>query len=234
MTKKSDIISIVALAVSIITIILFFVRVSPNSVVDSNTFISILVAIMTLVFSLLVGYQIYNAIEINHRMKEIDSLNKELGEKEKQLRKEIQEIQKKQDNYIKEFKMGANILQARTFALDTEYFYSAFVKMLTAIRCALDVDIKEEYENYLDELKKYMLMLNSGYPFDGSKEDVKQTVQLYRNSFKEDDEAIRKHNNYYNIKFIYEPLMADFEKRLNGIVQMKAMSETEVGKEKEV
>lgn len=77
-------------------------------------------------------------------------------------------------------------------------------------------------------------MLNSGYPFDGSKEDVKQTVQLYRNSFKEDDEAIRKHNNYYNIKFIYEPLMADFEKRLNGIVQMKAMSETEVGKEKEV
>lgn len=129
MTKKSDIISIVALAVSIITIILFFVRVSPNSVVDSNTFISILVAIMTLVFSLLVGYQIYNAIEINHRMKEIDSLNKELGEKEKQLRKEIQEIQKKQDNYIKEFKMGANILQARTFALDTEYFYSAFVKM---------------------------------------------------------------------------------------------------------
>lgn len=234
MEKKSYITSIVALVISIITIILFFVRVSPNSVVDSNTFISILVAIMTLVFSILVGYQIYNAIEINQRMKEIDFLKKELVEKEQQLRKEIQEIQKVQDCYIKEFKMGGNILQARTLALDTEYFYSAFVKMLTAIRCALDVDIKEEYESYLDELKKYMLMLNSGYPFDGSKEDVKQTVQLYRNSYKDVDEAIRKHKNYYNIKFLYEPLMREFDKRLNGIAQMKAMSETEVGKEKEV
>ena len=41
-------------------------------------------------------------------------------------------------------------------------------------------------------------------------------------------------NSPVNIKFLYEPLMADFEKRLNGIAQMKAMSETEVGKEKEV
>ena len=75
-------------------------------------------------------------------------------------------------------------------------------------------------------------MLNSGYPFDGSKEEVKQKVQLYRNSFREDDVAIRNHKNYYNIKFLYEPLMADFEKRLNGIAQKKAMSETGVGKEK--
>lgn len=226
--------SLISLIISLGTIAVIAMNVWNISIIDSNSFISGLVAIMTLIFSLLVGFQIYNAIDINQRMKEIDFLKKELVEKEQQLRKEIQEIQKVQDCYIKEFKMGGNILQARTFALDTEYFYSAFVKMLTAIRCALDVDIKEEYESYLDELKKYMLMLNSGYPFDGSKEDVKQTVQLYRNSYKDVDEAIRKHKNYYNIKFLYEPLMADFEKRLNGIAQMKAMSETEVGKEKEV
>lgn len=46
------------------------------SVIDSDSFISSLVALMSLVFTLLVGYQIYNAVDAREKM---DSMRNELN-----------------------------------------------------------------------------------------------------------------------------------------------------------
>ena len=107
--------------------------------------------------------------------------------------------------------------------------------MLGAIRYSLDVDHKEDgYGWMIKELEEYMLLLNNTYPFSGSSDVIPKIVEEYRNKYKNDDIAIRKHDNYYIIRDTYEPLMADFEKRLDGIAQMKAMSLTEVGEELKV
>ena len=74
-----------------------------------------------------------------------------------------------------------------------------------------------------------MLMINNCYPFSGSSNEIPHKVQEYKECFIEDDKAIRNHENYYIIRDMYEPLMSDFEKRLNYIAQMIPMSLTEVG-----
>ena len=246
MEKRAFWMALVALMLSIGTIGVMIMGVWEMSVIDSNTFISTIVGLMALVFTLLVGYQIYNAItarekmdamrrEMYTKLNEIDRLKTELQDIRLELKGEIAVSKSNVDALTKEFEQGGSILQARVVAKTPQNDYVAFLKMLSAIRAALDVDNRDEgYGWMMNELKEYMLLLNNTYPFSGSSDVIPKIVEEYRNKYKNDDIAIRKHDNYYIIRDTYEPLMADFEKRLDGIAQMKAMSLTEVGKELKV
>lgn len=228
MEKRAFWMALIALMLSIITLAIIVMDVWSISVIDSNTFISAMVGIMTLVFTLLIGYQIYNAINAREKMEAMR------GEIDARL-KEVEIIKGNVEALTNEFRQGGYILQARIEAKTPMHQYVAFLKMLSAIRAALDVDNREEgYGWMLNELKEYMLLLNNTHPFTGSSDVIPKVVEEYRNKYKNDDIAIRKHDNYYIIRDTYEPLMADFEKRLDGIAQMKAMSLTEVGEELKV
>ena len=228
MEKRAFWMALVALMLSLTTIGVIVMDVWSISVIDSNTFISAMVGIMTLVFTLLIGYQIYNTIDTKQKLEEIDRLKSDLQNFQ-------QASEKKTTALYNEFAQGGYILQARTVAQNPKDDYVAFLKMLSAIRAALDVDNRDEgYGWMLKELKEYMLLLNNTYPFSGSSDVIPMIVNEYRKKYKNDDAAIRSHDNYYIIRDTYEPLMADFEKRLDGIAQMKAMSLTEVGEELKV
>ena len=69
-------ISIVALVLALSIIFVIIMDVWNISVIDSDSFISSLVALMSLVFTLLVGYQIYNAVDAREKM---DSMRNELN-----------------------------------------------------------------------------------------------------------------------------------------------------------
>ncbi len=179
MKKLTFFLSIIAIIISIITIILFFCKVSPNSVVDSNTFISTLVALFSLAITLLIGYQIYNAVEIRDRMeavrKDVDTKLNELNI----IKNNIEELKN-------EFKQGGYLLQARLYAGKVREQHYAFLKMLSALRASLDVDNREDgYGWMLDELKEYMLMINNGYPFSGSSDEIPNKIQGYKDYFNE-------------------------------------------------
>lgn len=228
MEKRAFWMALVALMLPILTLAIIVMDVWSISVIDSNTFISAMVGIMTLVFTLLIGYQIYNTIDTKQKLEEIDRLKSDLQNFQ-------QASEKKTTALYNEFAQGGYILQARTVTQNPKDDYVAFLKMLSAIRAALDVDNRDEgYGWMLDELKTYMLLLNNTYPFSGSSDTIPMIVEEYRKKYKDDDKAIRLHDNYYIIRDRYEPLMADFERRLDGIAQMKAMSLTEVGKEHKV
>ncbi len=223
MKKCTFWIAILSLAVSLGTIAVIVMDVWEISVIDSNSFISGLVALFSLAITLLIGYQIYNAVEIRDRMeavrKDVDTKLNELNI----IKNNIEELKN-------EFKQGGYLLQARLYAGKVREQHYAFLKMLSALRASLDVDNREDgYGWMLDELKEYMLMINNGYPFSGSSDEIPNKIQGYKDYFNEDDKAIRNHDNYYIIRDTYEPLMYDFEKRLNYIAQMKPMSLTEVG-----
>ena len=146
----------------------------------------------------------------------------------KALVEEAKDNNTKTENRLNE---GILILLARMCAARPIVSQNAFLKMLGAIRCALDIDHKEDgYGWMLKELEEYMLMLNNGYPFSGSSDEIPQKVQAYKDIYKEDDDLIRKHKNYYLIKDMYEPLMGRFDIRLKLISQMKPVSLTEVDK----
>lgn len=69
-------ISITAILISILTIILFFCKVSENSVVNSETFISASIGILGLLVTVVIGYQIYNAVDITQRMAKFEKEQK--------------------------------------------------------------------------------------------------------------------------------------------------------------
>lgn len=136
MEKKSFILSIIALAVSIVTLAVIFIRVTPNSVIDLGTFIGVMTALIGISITFLVGYQIYNAIEIRQKLAEVDQLQ----EKFKQL---------EQSN--KQAEEGFYIIQARMVGGKTFQHPNALFKMLNAILAALDVDHKADgYQWMLD------------------------------------------------------------------------------------
>lgn len=245
-------ISIISLLLALSIAFVIIMDVWEISVIDSNSFISGLVALMSLVFTLLVGYQIYNAVDTREKMdamkNELNKINEFRGdidimkaELSNDMRTNIETLRSlvaeaKENNIKTENKLneGILILLARMCATRPTENQDAFLKMLGAIRCALDVDHKEDgYGWMMNELKEYMLLLNNAYPFGGSSDIIPQQVQDYRDTFKEDDEMIRKHENYYLIRDIYEPLMAKFDRRLEFIAQMKPASLSEVDKEYE-
>lgn len=218
-------IALTALMLSLGIIAVLVMDVWDVSVIDSNTFISAMVGMMTLVFTILIGYQIYNALEIRDKIAEIDKLKEELQEAKHNLSKDINEL-------TREFQQGGYIMQARLAAEKSSEQHYAFLKMMSALRYSLDVNHSDDGYGWMHkELRGYMLYLNAGYPFSGTMQDVRGLVQGYREAYREDDEAIRAHKNYFFIRDWYEPLMIEFEKRLNGIANMKPMSLTVVGEE---
>ena len=66
----------------------------------------------------------------------------------------------------------------------------------------LDSEIARLTKKSEDELKEYMLMINNGYPFSGSSDEIPNKIQGYKDYFNEDDKAIRNHDNYYIIRDI--------------------------------
>ena len=78
MEKRAFWMALVALMLSLTTIGVIVMDVWSISVIDSNTFISAMVGIMTLVFTLLIGYQIYNTIDTKQKLEEIDRLKSDL------------------------------------------------------------------------------------------------------------------------------------------------------------
>lgn len=85
MQKKGIIISWIALAISLITLGVVFWRVSPNSVIDLGTFIGVVAAFIGISVTLLIGYQIYNSIEIKEKIDKISNLEIELQQRKVEL-----------------------------------------------------------------------------------------------------------------------------------------------------
>ena len=70
--------SLLSFVLSIITIALFFVKITPNSVVDGLTFVGVIAAFIGISVTLLIGYQIYNAVEIKNRLYKMQQLEAEI------------------------------------------------------------------------------------------------------------------------------------------------------------
>lgn len=233
MKKCTFWIAILSLAVSLGTIAVIVMDVWEISVIDSNSFISGLVALFSLAITILLGFQIYNSIELSDKLKEIDVL-----------KQNIQEIRNVYEQGIKknnsEFEILRNELNESTNITLAKIYYSsgvmeldALLRLLCATKYALTVKHDEGYKWLLDEIEAYMFKI---YPSSFNKgeigvESIKTTVEDFKKYIKSEDVGIKNHPNYLYIKDKYEELMDKFKVRLNLISKGENVSDKVLDKE---
>lgn len=94
----SIMLSLLAIILSLTTIILFFVRVSSLSVVDSNTFIGVCTSVISISVTLIIGYQIVNTLQIRKELVEAKQKALDL----EKLFQQIQEANKSNEYQMQE------------------------------------------------------------------------------------------------------------------------------------
>lgn len=207
--------SLVAFVISIVALAVFFCKVKPYCVVTIDTYIGVIAGFIGIAVTLLIGYQIYNALDLRQRINAVEKL------------KESWEHQQQQLEMLKnEQAEGFEIIQARLFHKTPGMTLDAFLHFHSAIKYALSVDHKHEgYEWLSDELELYMMRIVNGsfigclYP-----KDFQNKIEELRDLYKENDLNIRNHPNYFYIRKRYEELMLKFEKRLDNIANQKNVS----------
>lgn len=212
--------ALIAFAISIIMVILFFVRVSPNSVVDGMTFIGVIAAFMGISVTLLIGYQIYNAVEIKNRLNKIQQLEAEISDSKSKLT-ELSNLQEEAIAIIE-----AKISQAKGD------FCNAFVRFHSAIKYSIKLPFKREgYPLLLDDLADYMKDINlTSFDNCSTSDQLITDIELFKDLFAKDIIQIKKSPDYPIISYRYEELMDKFDTRLNLIAQGKQVSPFSIDK----
>lgn len=233
MKKWTFWISIISLAVSLGTIAVIVMDIWEISVIDSNSFISGLVALFSLAITILLGFQIYNSIELSDKLKEIDFLKQNI----KEIREDYEQGIKKNNT---EFEILRNELNESTNITLAKIYYSsgvmeidALLRLLCATKYALSVEHEEGYKWLLDEMELYMLNITLSTFLKGvfGLESIKKPIDDFKEYIQYEDVEIRKNPNYLYVKDRYEELMSKFQKRLNLIYEGKNVSADILDKE---
>lgn len=201
-----------SMAISIITITLFFIKVNESSVVDVSTFLGVIAAFIGISVTLLIGYQIFNVLDFRNKLAKVEELRKSLEEQHK----DMKTINLQQQE-------GFNIILARLYDKDCLQTLNAVLALMSAIPYSLSLTQKAEgyYSSLLNELKNYMLKVIMPSFGGGTPEQIKSAVDNFRAIFNPIDQSIRNHENFFFIRERYVPLMKSFNIRLDNIASFK-------------
>lgn len=212
--NKSIIFSLIGFSISLVTLVLFFIKVTPNSIIGIDTFLGVIAAFIGISVTLLVGYQIYNAFEVKEKLKKVNELEMLI-----KTTKEGFLLLKNEQNEDR------CVVMARLY-FRTDMPLDAFIRFHEALVFMLSTNsIKEGLKWYFEELEMYMKNISVDSFHDW--EDVQQLavrVNGFKGLFVDDSDFIKKHENYYIVKDIYEELMNKFEIRLENVARGKEVS----------
>lgn len=144
--KKSAwaiVLSVVALLMSVGIVILWLCQVCRFSVVSLDSFVGVIVALLAVIVTLAVGWQIYNVIEIRQMIRKIEGQQALLDESQRKL-------DKKQDEQNRHASLVQHLLIAEIRERDRKYA-EAIYYYLGALYNAIDV---QEQPNNIDLIFK--------------------------------------------------------------------------------
>lgn len=219
MNKLENYIAWLALVVSVTTIGLYVFKVLPFSVVDSNTFVSVIVALIGVLVTILVGYQIYEAVEIKQKLKGMDELQRKLETTQEELENEKNKMQEQRC-----------MLMYHVFYNVKDREVDAFLRLHEALQYTLSTEeIYGDMKYYFDDLKNAMCWIDAETigkcVFQGN---LSEKTEAFKYLYKTCSAYIKKHENYYIIKDIYEEMILKFDKRLDNIKVGKRVSPNEI------
>ena len=178
----------ISLAISVTLLVLWCCNVGGFTVVSLDSFVGVIVALLAIVVTLAVGLQIYNSIELNERIKNLNTLEERLI---------------KQDKTLKQHNNKANHLITYIYGVEAKRekeYIEAFRYYMASLRCSMLLEKPINVDHLLNDLEKVTSNI----------EESTICVIERLNEIKEYDKAIRKSYSYDIIKFRYERIYNDF------------------------
>jgi len=178
----------ISLAISVTLVVLWCCNVGGFTVVSLDSFVGVIVALLTIVVTLAVGWQIYNSIELNERIKSLNTLEERLIKQDKTLKQ-----QNNKSNHLITFIYGVEAKREKDYL-------EAFRYYMASLRCTVLLDKPINVDHLLNDLEKVTSNI----------EESTICVIERLNEIKEYDIAIRKSYSYDIIKSRYERIYNDF------------------------
>lgn len=83
------VLSITAILLCILVFMLWIFEVIPHSDISSETFIGVCVTLLSIIVTIAVGWQIFNAIDMRQMMRQLEEKQKDIDEAQRKLDKDV-------------------------------------------------------------------------------------------------------------------------------------------------
>lgn len=174
----------ISLAISITLLVLWCCNVGGFTVVSLDSFIGVIVALLAIVVTMAVGWQIYNSIELKNKIEELNKLKDNLIEQENNL-----EQLRLASQHAIGLIWGDNCLESGSFL-------PAFRHYITALDSAMQLLHPVNIDKILSCMETIEVNIKKGETYSEKR----------YNEILETDKSIRTSNNYKFIDNRYEKI----------------------------
>lgn len=226
--------NILSVAIAIIALVFSLWKVTPFEV-NGDVFIGTIATFIGISVTLLIGYQIYNAVELKKELQEQKKISEQIGK----FYLDISDKIKLQESVMQE---GFDIISTLVSYQENgeSSSASAFKGMHNALVSSLDTD-REDFEWLFRLLKKYISDINwrnfcgstsikeDGllYVSDGGENQGRSLSEIINSEFNtlidEKEKVIRAHKNFRIVKMEYDKVMRLYRQRIKELLENKEL-----------
>ena len=188
--KFSDICAYLALLFSVVTILLWICNVGGFTVVSLDSFVGVIVALLAIIVTFVIGWQIYNAIDIKSKLSEIEIIKLDIAKQ----REEMQEL-------AETTKHESMLIRAQEFYRSKD-FINATICAMESLQHCLPLKVPSNINLVLQSVEAFASLINTPISAENNEEIHKI------------DKFIRESNNYIFIQVKYEQI---FDRFIKGI-----------------
>ena len=186
--------SVAAIAMCLLVFALWIFEVMPHCVIKPESFIGACVALLGVIVTMAVGWQIYYAIEVKEKIAEIDRL---------------QQQQEGQEHRMELMYCNASCAAGHAMAAVAESrkdYVDAFRWTLVSLKFSLWMDESMNVSEMLSDLQRYQekIPADSTYP------------KMFMDEIFEHDKSIRESRAYNIFASQYEKIFAKFEQKVKA------------------
>lgn len=130
----------ISLAISVSMLVLWCCNAKGFSVVSLDSFVGVIVALLAIVVTLVLGWQIFNSIEIKDKIKKLDILKEKLDKQEKVI---------EENNNFSESMIFASLAEIE---IARKEYTKAYRYLIISLDCSLSMDTPENIHAILDRM----------------------------------------------------------------------------------
>lgn len=181
-----------SLAISVTLLVLWCCNVGGFTVISLDSFVGVIVALLAIVVTLALGWQIFNSIELNDKIKELSTL--EIKAKEHEITME-QHFYHSQHLITLDFGLKA---------YNEGNYLAAFRYYIASLKYSLSLDKPLNVNKLLEDMEQVNKKVKSGSVYE-----LDRIVEIHKY-----DKSIRDSTNYDIIKSRYEHVYNVFNSKV--------------------